>query len=148
MCNLENVYVLYPILIHLYPILTPAYYLRAVLLGGHLRSCPCPPFPGNESIFFSLVEMCAGSKLRTNTQLKLCLPEPFPLSSVHSWLTVLFFCCVFWLETSTLSTFCHRHFAHAAICQRSYRSPATGKVPIWSYGSFQIIHFEGRSGRV
>lgn len=101
-----------------------------------------------EAIFFSLVEICAGPTLRTSTQTKLCLPELFPLSSVHSCLTGLFLWCVFWLETSTLSTFCHRHFAHAAICQRGYRSPVTGKVPISSYGSFHIIHFEGRSGAV
>lgn len=101
-----------------------------------------------EAIFFSFVEMCASPMLRTSTQLKLCQPELFPFASVHSCLTGLFLRCVFWLETSDLSTFCHCHFAHAAICQRGYHSPVTGKEPISSYGSFQIIHFEGRSGAV
>lgn len=145
----------------LYPILTPARCLRVVMLNNHLHFYPCfihvhlllktnqvllctqtlyygveyaaiMPF---KAAFFSLVEMCAGPMLRTSTQPKLCMPELFPLSSVHSYLTVLFRCCVFWLETSTFSMFCLRHFAYAAICQRGYRSPVTGKVPISSYGS-------------
>lgn len=90
---------------------------------------------------FFLVEMCAGPMLRTSTQLKLCLPEPFPLSSVRSCLIVPFLCCVFWIETSTLSTFCHRHFVHAAICQRGYRSPVTGKsadFKLWELSNYSL----------
>lgn len=65
----------------------------------------------------------------------------FPLST-PVW-QFSFLCCVFWLETSTLSTVCHYHFGHVAICQWGYRCPVLEKCRIQVYGSFQIIHFEG-----
>lgn len=66
----------------------------------------------SEAIFFTLVELFC---LRTSSQLKLRLPDLFPLLSVHSCLTVLFsqLCflvrnlCSFYFLSSPLWPHCH-----------------------------------------
>lgn len=92
-CNLENIFVHFPVLILLCPILTCLgvvvlhLFVDVLLLWNFVLYCrvSCHDAFWSHFLFFSGT-VC----LRTSSQLKLHLPDLFPLPSVHSCLTVLF----------------------------------------------------------